>query len=111
MKNLCLLLAITITLCISVWPQTSHAAKKPAPATKAAAPTPAVSPTFQPGTVTGGFTVNGKKAIFKYVYAFLQSGSFDPERDNVYVILSDSPVTEAMLAEEFGLSKSAGDGK
>ena len=96
MKVFCLLLALIAS---SVWAQTA----KPAPATASAA--------FKPGTVTGSFTVNGKKAVLKYVYAFLQQGSFHSERDNVYVILSDTPVTEAMLAEEFGLSKQAESGK
>src|SRR6266478_6075611 len=110
MKKLSLLFAFAIVTSASVWAQASHPVKRPV-AAKPEAPAPAASPTFRPGTVTGSFTVNGKKAIFKYVYAFLQQGSFDSARENVYVILSDAPVTEAMLAEEFGLSKEAGDGK
>jgi len=106
MKTSCGLLLITVAAL--AYAQAPQSAKKAAPAQPTMAP---ASATFQPGNVTGSFTVNGKKAVFKYAYAFLQQGSFHSERDNVYVILSDAPVTEAMLAEEFGLSKQAESGK
>src|SRR6185369_6828748 len=108
MKTYCGLLLITVAALACA--QAPQSAKKAAPAQKTMAAAP-VSATFQPGTVTGSFTVNGKKAVFKCAYAFVQQGSFHSERDNVYVILSDAPVTEAMLAEDFGLSKQAENGK
>jgi len=111
MKKFLTFAAAVAVLSVAVWGQSSGSAKKPAAAPKAPAPVPEASATFKPGTVTGSFTVNGKKAVFKYAYAFLQNGSFHHDRDNVYVILSDAPITEAMLAEEWGLSKAAGDGK
>ena len=54
-------------------------------------------------TVSGTFTVNGKTVELKYVYALIKPDMFHKEEDGLYVVLSDVPVNDAALRDDFGL--------
>jgi hypothetical protein len=75
-------------------------AAKPAPSTASAA-----------GTVEGTFTVNGHTVPLKYVYALIKPDPFHPEKNALFVYLTDVPLEEAQLRDEFGLSEDATAGK
>ncbi len=66
--------------------------------------------TIRPGTVTGGtLTVNGKAAELKYVY--VKQGPSLREGTAFVVVLSDAPIAEGTLREEWGLEAPAAEGK
>jgi hypothetical protein len=63
------------------------------------------------GTVKGSFTMNGKTVQLTHVYAFVRPDPFEEKKDVVAVYLTDAPVDEATLRDEFGLFEPARDGK
>src|SRR5581483_5495334 len=61
--------------------------------------------------VSGTFTVNGHTAELKYVYALMKPDMFHEEKDALYVVLSDVPVDDATLRDDFGMIHLARAGK
>jgi len=62
-------------------------------------------------TVSGTFTVNGKTVALKYAYALIKPDMFHEEKDALYVVLSDVPVDDATLRDDFDLIHLARAGK
>jgi hypothetical protein len=52
---------------------------------------------FSQDQVSGSFVVKGKTTPFKYVYAYWNTQFMDPAVQDVYVLLSDVPVTKDQL--------------
>ncbi|HTK94534.1 MAG TPA: hypothetical protein VL382_02755 [Terriglobales bacterium] len=63
------------------------------------------------GTVKGSFTMNGKTVPLTHVYALVRPDPFEEKKDVVAVYLTDAPVDEDTLRDEFGLFEPARDGK
>lgn len=63
------------------------------------------------GTASGSLTVAGKTIPLRYAYARAQKGFFDNAKEDVLVILSDVPISEAALADEFARHHLAEEGK
>lgn len=59
----------------------------------------------------GQMKVDGKTIQFTNVYAFSTEGFFDKKKDDTVVMLTDRPLTDAQLRDEFGLRRMASDGK
>jgi hypothetical protein len=78
----------------------------------AAAP-PAVSAptTVEPGTAHGQLTVAGKITPLSFAYARAGKGFFDPTKEDVLIILSDVPIAEEALEDEFARHRLAAEGK
>lgn len=60
---------------------------------------------------TGQMKVDGKTVQLTNVYAFATEGFFDKKKDDTVVMLTDRPLTDAQLHDEFGLRRMATDGK
>jgi hypothetical protein len=65
----------------------------------------------EPGTARGKLTVAGKTTPLSYAYARAQKGFFDKAKDDVLVILSDVPIPETALGDEFARHRMASEGK
>ena len=52
---------------------------------------------FSQDQVSGSFVVKGKTTPFKYVYAYWNTQFMDPAVQDLYVLLSDVPVTKEQL--------------
>jgi hypothetical protein len=63
------------------------------------------------GTASGSMTVAGKTTPLKYAYARAQKGFFDKTKEDVRVILSDVPIPEEALKDEFARHHLAEAGK
>ncbi len=63
------------------------------------------------GTAKGKLKVDGKTTPLKYAYARLQTGFFDPKKDDTRVILSDVAIPEEALKDDFARHKMAAEGK
>jgi hypothetical protein len=63
------------------------------------------------GTATGTFTVNGKSTPLKYAVAVEKPGSFDKNKKEVHLLISNVQVSAATLADPFGLMKMPDDQK
>lgn len=63
------------------------------------------------GTVKGHMIVNGKTIELTHAYAFARPDSFDKDKEQVRVILSDAPITDEELRNDRNtLDKRAADG-
>lgn len=63
------------------------------------------------GTVKGHMIVNGKTIELTHAYAFARPDSFDKDKEEVRVILTDAPITdEEMRHDRDTLDKRAADG-
>jgi len=65
----------------------------------------------QEGTVTGTLTLNGTHSRILHVYAHAEPGIFDKSQEDVHVLLSDVPLSDADRADPFALIHLARDGK
>jgi hypothetical protein len=63
------------------------------------------------GTATGSFTVNGKSTPLKYAVAVEKPGSFDKNKKEVHLLISNVQISAATLADPFGLMKLPDDQK
>lgn len=63
------------------------------------------------GTASGKLTVAGKTTPLAYAYARTQKGFFDKTKEDIVVILSDVPIPEAALEDEFARQHMAEEGK
>lgn len=66
---------------------------------------------FAQTSVDGQLTVAGKTMKFTNVYAFAAQGFFDKEKTDTVVLLTNGPLTEVQMRDEFALRKLARDGK
>jgi hypothetical protein len=71
----------------------------------------AVAAEQKSGTADGTLTVAGKTTPLEYAYARAGKGFFDKTKEDVLVILSDVPIPDAALDDEFARHKMAADGK
>lgn len=69
---------------------------------------PAELPT---GAAKGTFTGEGKAIALRHAYALVKPNTLDDNKDALYLVLTDLPVTEATLREEWGLAEAFRDGK
>ena len=60
---------------------------------------------------TGQLKVDGKTVQLTNVYAYSTEGFFDKKKDDTVVLLTDRPLTDAQIRDEFGLRKMAEGGK
>lgn len=60
---------------------------------------------------TGQMKVDGKIVKFTNVYAYATEGFFDKTKSDTVVFLSDRPLTDAQMHDEFGVRRLATDGK
>ena len=65
----------------------------------------------QPENATGAITVNGRQIALRYAYASVQPGFFDPQTEDVRVLLTDVPVAEPVRRDVFALSRLARSGQ
>ena len=70
-----------------------------------------VSASAESGIARGKLTVSGKTTPLAYAYARSQKGFFDKTKEDILVILSDVPIPEEALADEFARHKMAEAGK
>jgi len=61
--------------------------------------------------VQGSLIVDGKPTPITQAYAFAQKGFFDPQKDDVVILLCDTAVPPAAVHDEFALSDLAKAGK
>ena len=61
----------------------------------------AISPLFAANEVKGVFTVGGKETKITQVYAFAEKGFFDPQKDDVVVLMCDAAVPPAGVRDYF----------
>jgi hypothetical protein len=55
----------------------------------------------QPGKATGQVTVGGKPTTLTYAYATATTGFFDKKKDDVVVILSNVPLDQKAITDDF----------
>jgi hypothetical protein len=65
----------------------------------------------QEGTVTGTLTLNGVPVAMAHVYASAQPGFFDKSTEDVHVLFSDAPLSDADRRDVFVLMHLGRDGK
>jgi hypothetical protein len=65
----------------------------------------------QEGSVAGTLTVNGAPIALRHVYASAQPGFFDAATEDVRLLFSDAPLSDADRADPFALTHLARDGK
>jgi hypothetical protein len=70
-----------------------------------------VSAAVLEGSATGKLTVAGKETPLRYAYARAEKGFFDPTKEDIRVILSDVPLTDQALDDDFTRNRMAQDGK
>ncbi len=63
------------------------------------------------GTASGSLTVAEKTTLLRYAYARAQKGFFDKTKEDVLVILSDVPIPDEALKDEFARHHLAEEGK
>jgi len=63
------------------------------------------------GVATGKFTLGGKSVALTHAYAVAQPDSFDKSRENVLVVLSDAPIPNDSLWDDFHGIKLAATGQ
>ncbi len=63
------------------------------------------------GTVTGALTLNGAPVAISHVYASAQPGFFDKTAEDVRLLFSDAPLSDAERADVFALIHLGRDGK
>lgn len=63
------------------------------------------------GTASGSLTVAGKTTPLKFAYARAAKGFFDKTKEDVLVILTDVPLSEEALKDEFARHHLAAEGK
>lgn len=93
-------------LLVSAWAEQPPAKSRGASA-QAAAAERAVE--IRSGTVTGTFIAVGKTA--ELAHAYVKKGPFLSEKEAFVVVLSDLPIEESILLEEYGLEAPASEGK
>jgi hypothetical protein len=71
----------------------------------------AVAAEQKSGTADGTLTVAGKTTPLTYAYARAGQGFFDKTKEDILVILSDVPLAQAALEDEFARHQMAADGK
>ncbi len=69
------------------------------------------APSENTGTASGQLTVAGKTTPLAYAYARAEKGFFDPAKEDILIILSDVPIPEDALADEFARHHLAAEGK
>lgn len=57
----------------------------------------AAGPQPSGGTASGTLTINGKGIPLKYAYAMAQPNTFDPEKNDIAVLLMEKPLPESAL--------------
>jgi hypothetical protein len=72
--------ALCVALTVSLLPSMAHA---------------------QPGKAAGQVTVGGKPTTLTYAYATATTGFFDKKKDDVVVILSNVPLDQKAIADDF----------
>lgn len=72
---------------------------------------PAILMAREPGTARGTITFNGKAKTLTYAYAWKQPSNFDKSRTNTVVVLSDTRLDDATLADHFALVDLARKGR
>src|SRR5581483_181019 len=72
---------------------------------------PAILLAREPGTAKGTITFNGKAKTLSYAYAWKQPSNFDKSRMDTVVLLSDTKLDEATLADHFAMVDLARKGK
>jgi len=77
----------------------------------ACGPLPAQPPADAAGTASGQLTVGGVTTPLTHAYARAAKGFFDPSKEDVLVILSDVPIAEEALEDEFARHNLAAEGK
>jgi hypothetical protein len=65
----------------------------------------------QAGTADGTYTVGAKTTKLTYAYAIAKKGFFDEKKEDILVILSDVPLSQAALDDPFERMHMARDGK
>src|SRR5215472_8245656 len=65
----------------------------------------------QSGTAAGELKVAGTTTPLSHAYARAVKGFFDPNKEDVLVILSDVPIAEDALEDEFARHRLAAEGK
>jgi hypothetical protein len=65
----------------------------------------------QEGTVKGMLTVNGRSIPLAHVYATAQEGALDKTKEDVRVLLSSVPLSDAVRADVFDLIRLGREGK
>jgi hypothetical protein len=63
------------------------------------------------GAASGTLTVGGETTPLRYAYARAEKGFFDPSKEDTRLILSDVPLSEQALTDEFRRNHMAQDGK
>lgn len=64
-----------------------------------------------PGTAVGTFKVGAKSVPLTYVYALVKPDPFEEGKDVIALYLTDVPLTDEVLRDEFGLFQPWRDGK
>ncbi|MEO8027055.1 MAG: hypothetical protein ABI823_11300 [Bryobacteraceae bacterium] len=62
-------------------------------------------------SVDGSLTVGGKLTKLTQAYAFAAQGFFDKDKNDTIVLLTNLPLTEAQVRDEFALRRLAREGK
>jgi hypothetical protein len=65
----------------------------------------------QEGVVTGTLTLNGAPAAITHVYASAQRAFFDPKAEDVRILFSDAPISDADRKDVFALIRLGREGK
>lgn len=68
-------------------------------------------PAFAQAAAQGNLTVDGKPTPITQVYAFAQKGFFDPQKEDVVLLMCDAPVPPAALRDDFARNDLAKAGK
>ena len=63
------------------------------------------------GTAQGKLTVGGQETPLTYAYARAEKGFFDPSKEDIRVILSDVPLDDEALNDDFARNQMAQEGK
>ncbi len=63
------------------------------------------------GTASGELTVAGQTTPLAHAYARAVKGFFDPSKEDILVILSDVPISDEALEDEFARHRLAAEGK
>ena len=71
---------------------------------------PAAGPPAAEGTASGRVTLDGTSVELKHAYASAQPGFFDKSKEDVRVLLSDRPLSEAERSDVFELIHAGRDG-
>jgi len=67
--------------------------------------------TLPPGAAKGAFVAGGKTVQLRHAYALIKPNEMDEGKDALYLVISDAPLTEATLREQWGLAEASRDGR